>query len=188
MLKKIKKFKISLRTSHLSKSLKKKINFQETNDSFDKILEQEIAQALPLILPSAIYNTFSKKDTPETLKQLWNQASNKAVSLSMAAVTISSSIEKNINQNSEFKSTVWNAIAWEGVDQSFRFVEKLIQDEAKLEGCECSPYYPIDSKHLADSLSLLESHKAEIQLHPENLLSPYYSRITFCFWTPARKR
>lgn len=190
MLKKIKKYKITLHPAFILRNLKKELNIESIPDSMEKTVTDEINRTQSLIAPSATYNTYSMNETPEPLKPLWQNSPQKALSISLMATTIGPLLEKEMNdcfkKNETTQSAILNSIAREALEQSLHFLVKLLSEEAKLEGCELSPPVPIESALFGNVLSLLEAHKADILLQ-ENKLHPLFSNVSFCFWNPISK-
>lgn len=191
MLKKIKKYKITIRPSFALKHLKRKLELETMPDSLEKSVQEKIVQAQNLIIPSSIYNTYSKSETPDSLKSLWGYSPTGALSLSLILTTVGNLIEKEIekcNGNSEeHQAAILDSIARESLEQSLHFTTKLLNEEAKLEACELTPLIPIEKSILGNALTLLESHKAEISLDANVHLRPIFSSLSFCFWTPTTK-
>ena len=194
MLRKIKKYKITIRPSYASRLAKKKFAEAAPDDeTLERETEQEIRRCEPLIVPTALYDTFSRKETPEPLRKLWEQApSAKTLSLSLIAASLDPRIEQEIDALREkaeaHQSVLAEAVARESLDQSVNFVHRLIGEEAKDDNCELSPLWPVEPALVRDFLGALESHKAGIMLKDDDRFTPLYSRVSFCFWVPLSKR
>ena len=136
MLKKIKKYKITIRPSFVLRNLKRKISLaQEVQEEpLQKRIDEEIARLQGIIVPSAIYETYSKNQTPEPLMPLWENAPKKALSLSLFVNSIGSHLEKDIESQSGekdgLKAPITDSIARESLEQSANFVAKLLTEEA----------------------------------------------------------
>ncbi|MBI3013181.1 MAG: hypothetical protein HYY63_06105 [Elusimicrobia bacterium] len=190
MVRKIKKYKISLRPSFVLRNVKKKSPLQKSEEETEIQIQSEIERTSALLEPVALYETFSCGSVPETLKPLLSQ-SPESVSLSLIATTIGTPLESEIQKlraQDTHQSAVLEAIASEALDQSLNFVLKLIGEESKLENCDCSPPWLLESSQLKHSLELLQSQKAGISVDENSQISPLYSRVSFCFWNPIKKR
>lgn len=192
MIKKIKKYKLSLRPSYAARNLKKKL--PETipwQDTMEEDVKREISRLERLLTPSSIYETFSKADSPETLKALWNGSPKGAVSISLIATTIGTDVEREIasqkEQSADYQAFVIDAVAQEALEQSAHFVNKLLNEESKEEHCECTPSLPLEPVLFKDSLEILQSHKADIVLNDAGGIAPLYSSVSYCFWNPSKK-
>lgn len=191
MLKKIKKYKISIRPSFVLRNLKRKLNLDSMPDSLEKNMQETISRVSPLIVPSSIYNTYSKSETPEPVKGLWEYAPGQALSLSLILTTIGPLLEQEIEKSSNEpecqKATILDSTAREALEQSLHFISKLISEEAKLDGCTLTLFAPVQTALFKDALTHLESQKAEISLDADGRLIPTFSSFSFCFWVPVSK-
>lgn len=191
MLKKIKKYKIAVRPFFALRNLKRKVKLEIDEKEAEERIEKEIARLQPLLSPSSLYETYSRNETPEPLKALWDQAHAKALSLSVVLSTVGSSVESAVETAGQspdpLAGPIADAVARESLEQSLGFVFKLLGEEAKLEACELTPLTPVPSACYAGLLPLLESHKADVTLSGEGKITPLYSSAGFCFWSPASK-
>ncbi len=192
MVKRIKKYKISLRPSAVLRNLKKRTSLEGTEEEIEKNINLEIGRVQKSFYTFSSYETFSQNELPESLKDLWSKGPESAVSLSLIASTIGNSLENESkifqNSNNLAQRALIESIGVEACDQSFLFGAKLLQDESKLEGCECSSPLPVESLYLKECLTCLQVQETEISLNSEGILTPLYSRLGFCFWTPLKKR
>ncbi len=191
MIKKIKKYKLSLRPSYIARNLKKKLPHDSWQDSMEEDIKKEIGRIEPTLSPSSIYESFSQVDSPELLRELWSKSPKGAISISLIATTIGLNLEKEIealrNQNDEFRAALVGSIAQDALEQSTHFVCKLLAEESKEEHCECTPSLPLEPNLLKDSLNILQSEKADIRLSDGGQIAPLYSSVSYCFWNPSKK-
>ncbi len=193
MIKKIKKYKLSLRPSYVARNLKKKLpEGTAWQDSMEQDIQREIKNAEPYLDLSSIYESFSQVGSPVALKELWDKSPKGAISISLIATTIGPKLEEKItslqNGSDAFKAAVIGSIAQEALEQSTHFVSKLLAEESKLEHCECTPSLPLEPSLLKDSLDILQSQKADIRAAEGGGLVPLYSSVSYCFWNPSKKR
>ncbi len=190
VIRKIKKYKISVRPFGVLRHLKKQVPIEPGKEPQDSELESEISKVHPHVVPCAVFRTFSKAETPETLKSLWQTAPEKSLSLSVVAATIGKPIEGELErvskENNPYQSALWNSIARESLEQSFHFVERLIGGEAEDESCELSSFLPAGAEHLEPVLASLEAHKAEIAMNDSGQISPFFTGVRYSFWTPLK--
>lgn len=192
MIKKIKKYKLSLRPSYIARNLKKKLP-QDTpwQDAMEADIQKVIRGAEPFLDLSSIYETFSQVDCPAPLKELWGRSPKGAISISLIATTIGPKLEERIaslqNENDAFNAALMGSIAQEALEQSTHFVSKLLAEESKLEHCDCTPSLPLEPAFIKDSLDILQSHKADIHAAEGGGIVPLYSTVSFCFWNPRKK-
>lgn len=191
MIKKIKKYKIAIRPSFVQRAAKKKLDTGLDPESLERAVQTEIEKISTMIVPSAIYNTFSRTGTPEPLTPLWQNVPNHSLSISLIIATIGMEIEKEIAnvraQNKHQRSVILDSIAHEALEQSLNFVLKLLLEESKEEDCELSPYLPVESSHLKSTLEILESQKADVSLSDQGIITPAFSTISYCFWNSTSK-
>ena len=191
MVKKIKKYKIAVRPHAVIRLAKKKLNLRDVTEEFEKKVGEEIARIQPFIVPQARYGSFSRSETPETLKPLWENAPENTFCLSLVAVTIGPAVERKIEESAQtnggLRPAILDSAAVEALEQSLSFVTRLLLEESKAEGCELSPLLPCEKSCLKDVLAFLDSPKSEIQSGPEGDMDPLYSSVCYCFWNPAAK-
>ena len=191
MIRKIKKYKIPVRPFGVLRHLKKKINLEPGREPEDKALESEISKAKKSLVPCALYGTFSRAETPESLAALWKQAPDKSLSLSFILSTIGKSIEGEIESAAKgqdpLPGAVLDSIARESLEQSFHFVSRILNEEAQEESCELSPFLPVSGEPLKDVFQVLEAPKADILLGDSGQISPFFTGARFSFWTPKGK-
>ena len=190
VIRKIKKYKISVRPFGVLRHLKKKHAVDPGKEPEDKVLESEISKVQTHLQPCALYATFSQKETPEPLKVLWRSASENSFSMSVILATIGKNIEGEMDKISKagnpFQSALLDAITKESFEQSFQFVARLINEEALDESCELTPLLPVEEGNFRDALGVLEAHKAEISVNDSGIVSPIFTGIRYCFWTPVK--
>ena len=190
MIRKIKKYKISVRPFGVLRHLKKKIRFESGKEPEDAVLESRISQVQPSLLPCALYGTFSRNETPEPLKTLWKETAENSLSLSVIVATIGKGIEGELDKASKsgdaFEGALLDAIARESFEQSFQFVARLLNEEAAVESCELSPLLSVGEGSFKEALFALEAHKADITVNDSGLVSPFFTGARFCFWTPLK--
>ncbi|OGR92958.1 MAG: hypothetical protein A3I11_04530 [Elusimicrobia bacterium RIFCSPLOWO2_02_FULL_39_32] len=187
MIKKIKKYKITLRPSFVLKNLKRKTAADLKEEEIQQKIKLEIEHLKPFIVPSAVYDTVPPTAIPEPLKMILNSCPKNTVSVSLSAATIGKELEikiKNLRENNDLeKCALVESIAEEALEQSLNFISKLLTDESKLEGCESSALFTLNRDLAFETLHFLESEKVEILLE-NNQMSPLYSSIAYAFWTP----
>ena len=191
MIRKIKKYKISVRPFGVLRHLKKKITIEPGKEPEDSSLESEISKVHPALAPCALYATFSRTETPEAVKTLWSSSPEKSLSISMILATIGKPIEGEIEKASQgadaYKSALIESIARESLDQSFHFVSRILNEEAEQERCELTPFLPAPPEALKEAFQILEAHKADILFNDSGQISPFFTGLRYSFWTPKGK-
>lgn len=191
MIRKIKRYKISVRPFGVLRQLKKQVTLESGREPQDSDLEALISKIQPHVSPCALYASFSKSETPQALEALWKSSPEKSLSLSVIAATLGRPIEQEIErasrENESLQGALWNSVARESLEQSFNFVEKLIGEEAQEESCVLSPLLPAAKEEMNPILHALESHKAEIMLNDSGQIVPLFTGLRYCFWTPVKR-
>lgn len=191
VIRKIKKYKISVRPFGVLRHLKRKASIAEGQEPGDEILESEISKVQPHVVPCALYATFSRAETPEPLRGLWQSSPEKSLSMSMVLATIGKAIEGEIEKAPQSgdagRNALLDSIARESLDQSFHFVARLLNDEAQEESCELTPFLPVAGEAIKDVFHILEADKAGIHLNDSGQISPFFTGARFSFWTPKGK-
>ncbi len=192
VIRKIKKYKLSVRPFGVLRHLKKKIPIESGQEPEDRVLESEISKVQSHLLPCALYATYSRSDTPEPLKVLWQSAPENSFSLSVIAATIGKPIEAEMEKISKtgdsYESALLESIARESFEQSFHFVARLLGEEAVEESCELSPLVTVGEGNLKEALEALEAHKADILINDSGSISPFFTGVRFCFWNPLKNK
>lgn len=190
MIRKIKKYKITVRPFGVLRHLKKQIKIESAQEPQDSDLESMICKVQPHITPCALYTSFSKTEIPPALETLWKSSPPKSLSLSVIAATLGKPIEQEIErvsrENDSFQGALWNSVARESLEQSFNFIEKLIEEEAREDSCVLSPLLPASSQEINPIFKSLESHKAEMMLNDSGQVVPLFTGVRYCFWIPAK--
>ena len=188
-MKKIKKFKINLRSREITRLLKKTTKISEINSDIEEKVEAESRRLQRFIAPAAVYETIPKDKFPWELRlsepQNW-------VAATAYVVTVGDAIEKELKENrakdSGESEAIAHTIALEGVEQSVNFIERLIREEAFKENCEISKEHPLDSKeNLTKLFGIIPAEKIGASLLENGNLSPQYSSGGIIYWTPIAK-
>lgn len=181
MIRKIKKYKISVRPFGVLRQFKKQLPPGAAQEPPEAEVEAIIARVQPHVTPCALYASYSKSETPAALQELWKSSPEKSLTLSVIAATIGSAVESVIERDA-----LWNSVARESLEQSFNFVEKLISEEAVDESCELTSLLPASAEQAGPLLQALESHKADIIVNDSGQVIPLFTGLRYCFWTPLR--
>ncbi len=188
-MKKIKKFKINLRSREIIRLLKKTTKIQEINSDIEEKVETESKRYQNFITPAAIYDTIQKDKFPKEV--LVSQPEN-WVAATAYFVTVGEKIEnelKNIRDRKDMAGeSIAHSIALEGVEQSLNFIGRLIKEEALNEDCETSKSNSIDSNKLFPKMfEIVSGEKIGINLSDKDVLNPIYSSCGIIYWIPIKK-
>lgn len=180
-----------MRPASILKNLKNGLDPASVAEIQSRDIESEMVQCHPLLTPSAVYDTWSRNETPEPLKPVWTPELQSAISISLIAATVGNEIQRQIRwckEHSETTRAVFlTAVAQEALEQSFHFVHRLISEEAKQDGCELSPFLPVTQELTGSALTVLDSQKADI-VFEEGQIRPLYSAVRYCLWNPMNKK
>jgi hypothetical protein len=198
-MKKIKKFKVTIRERQVLSNLKCNESINSSDPEFKILLNKEIQEVYGYLYPAAIYDTFSLKDI-ETItddSQDIKKLIENSICVSLIAVTIGEELDKKIAefmQNNEIaKSAIWDSIGSEAVEQSANFINRLLNEEAGLEGCTLTPrfspgYGDLNILKNNNVLDILEASKINISVNEYGLLTPNKSITALIGWEKSKKR
>ncbi len=194
MIKKIKKYRINIRPSYAFREAKKRVPAEAhlSEEELEKKVDEAINKSLDKIVPSSLYVSYSKPETPEPLEPLWQGASKQAITLSVIISTIGIGIEQNLEQARLNNDLVWEsllqAVARESLEQCNNFVLRLIEEECKEDNCELSASAPISQELLKLTLAQLDSGKADIIMNEDGVIFPQFTSAFCCFWMSHAKK
>jgi hypothetical protein len=184
-MRKIKNFKINLRTRDIVRSVKRLAPGTEFSQELDIEVQKACRHYYKFIRPCLIYDTFSK-GTLEFLPE--KDAPAQYIARSVFFVSIGAAIEdvkKDLDApNGE---NIVNCIAVDALDQSKNFVCRLISDEAEEEECDISRAQEIHGEFYERLSSIIPIDKIDISLC-ENTLIPKYCLCAEVYWTPSKKK
>lgn len=185
-MKKIKRFKINIRTREVLRLLKNTTKIVP-DARIEDLVRQESVRVQKCISPAALYETHPADKIPQEL--IINPPSN-WVAASLFIITIGAAMETEIAEApDEEKGAVLHAIALEGLEQSCNFVHRLIIEEGKDESCEVTRDMPLTALAAEEKVfSLMPPDKIGVRLTGENMFEPRYSLCALSYWSPVKKR
>lgn len=190
MLKKIKKFKITLRNREVTRLLKATTEVTEVTPQLEEAIQAETLNVVKNASCAAVYDTFFKENFPAELvispPENW-------VAVSVYLVTVGDNIEAFKNEahsrGENILSQIIHSSGLEALEQSAGFIQKLIADEAKEENCELSDRKRVNTPEFYNSLfKILPGDKIGVQLLEAGTLKPLYSSGGVIYWIPLKKR
>ncbi|MDR2860559.1 MAG: hypothetical protein LBV66_01850 [Elusimicrobiota bacterium] len=188
-MRKVKNFKINLRTKDIIRSIKR-LSVNETGfpEDFDITVQKACRYYSNFIHPSVIYDAFNK-DSIVSISE--KDAPQKWIARSILFVTIGSLLEqeckKNMTQFGEYTETIVSSIAVDALDQSKNFVCRIISSEADNENCDISRAVEVPNEFYAGLSKVIPIDKIDISLEDDKL-SPKYSLCSMVYWTPSKKK
>jgi len=188
-MKKIKKFKIHLRQREIARLLKTTTK-TEVTPQLEEAIQRECLRLQPLISPAAVYETQPKEKTPAELSA---GAPDKWVAASSYIVTIGGEVEGEIREaqvrGEDILSQLLHAVTMEALEQTDNFVQRLIADEAKEDGCDLAGSRGIEGNDAWAAFSqILPGDKIGVQHIEENQFQPMYSAAGIVYWIPVKKK
>jgi hypothetical protein len=189
-MKKIKKFKINLRVREVTRLFKATAENPEITPQLEEAIQRETQNIQKAISPAAIYETYFKEKFPAEVNIA--QPDN-WVAASLYLVTLGGGIEEIRNsaagRGENLLGQIMHAIGLEALEQSANFIQKLIEDEAKEEGCELSDRKRVNTPEFYKSLfKSLPGDKIEVTIQENNTLRPLYSSGGVIYWLPLKKK
>ena len=193
---KIKKFRLSPRPSSVLKNLKALTGDAQSTPELESAMETEMRRAVDLFATAALYDTFDRGRTPESLAGFWEapaDAPAEPVALTLYAATIGTPLEEALggalSRGEALLSRVLTAVGEESAEQAAAFVTRLAAEQAAQEGCEVSPRREAPTPDVRrDVLSFLNSEKVGIVVDGAGHLSPRFTRVGGLLWYPPKKR
>ncbi|GHT51965.1 hypothetical protein AGMMS49990_07440 [Endomicrobiia bacterium] len=187
-MRKIKNFKVNLRVKEISRVIKKLIGAVEPSVELEKTIRQCCRFYVKFLVPSAIYETFSKETLPFAYEK---GAPPKWVAKSVFFVTICDNLydeyKKNKSVFGEHTCKIVSEIAIDALDQSKNFAQRLISNEASEENCEISRVVDIPSNLYSEFSKVVPIDKIGISIESEDII-PKYSTCGLFYWIPSNKK
>ncbi|MBN1621183.1 MAG: hypothetical protein JW871_01165 [Endomicrobiales bacterium] len=188
-MRKIKKYKINLRTRNIQQLLKTISKVSEITPQIEEAVKREKDHADRIISSAAIYDTVDREkvnfDLGIEMPENW-------VAATFYLVTIGSEIEREIRdvQSTEenILAKILHSIGLDALDQSANFITKLINEEAKQEDCTLTNQYKLTSFAVLDNVfKIIDSEKIGVKLKNNKTFEPQYSSCGVIFWVPIKK-
>ena len=188
-MRKIKNFKINIRTREISRIIRKLLNVEELPIEVEEAVQKSCFVCEKVIKPAVVYDTFSKEamvfpieiDSPE-----------KWIAVSPYILTIGNVLQEQYNKNKElfgeYGVQIISAISADALDQSRNFVQKLLASEATDENCELSRSIELPKQYNSEIIKFLPADKINLSLSDDGSLVPTNSMAGLYYWIPLKKR
>ncbi|MDR1196254.1 MAG: hypothetical protein LBL00_07255 [Endomicrobium sp.] len=187
-MKKIRNFKVNLRTREIIRVIKKLTNAAEMDVETEEFVQRACHFYSGFVAPSVVYDTFSK-DTVSFVYE--KDAPSKWIARSVFFITIGTKLEEEFKKNEsafgEHSKTIVSAIAVDALEQAKNFTQRLIAAEAADENCDISRSAEIPADLYEEAAKVVPADKIDISVI-EGKLSPQYSTCGLFYWTPSGKR
>lgn len=188
-MRKIKNFKINIRTREISRIIRKLLNVEDLPIEVEEAVQKSCFVCEKIIKPAVVYDTFSKEAMVFPLEI---QAPEKWIAVSSYILTIGTVLEEEYNKNKslfgEYGVQIISAISADALDQSRNFVQKLLASEASDENCELSRSIEIPKQYNQEIIKYLPVDKINLTLSDSGDFIPVNSTAGLYYWIPLKKR
>ena len=191
-MRKIKNFKISIRTREVSRIVKRLLNVEDLDIEVEEAVQKSCFVCEKIIKPAVVYDTFSK----ESMSFNFNiniEIPEKWIAVSPYVLTIGSVLqeqyEKNKNLFGNCAVQIISAISADALEQSKNFIQKIINSEmTKEDNCELSKSIEIPQQYNQEIIKYLPIEKINISLSEEKKFIPINTSAGLYYWIPLKKR
>ena len=188
-MRKIKNFKINIRTREISRIIRKLLDVEDLPIEVEESVQKACFVCEKIIKPAVVYDTFSKESM---IFPIEIEAPEKWVAISPYILTIGNVIEEEYNKNKElfgeYAVQIISAISADALDQSRNFVQKLLASEASDENCELSRSIELPKQYNSDIIKFLPMGKINLILSEDGDFIPKNSMAGIYYWIPLKKR
>jgi hypothetical protein len=193
-VKKIKKFRIVLRPSYALRHLRGLMGGAPVTPELERELVAEADRAKGLLSTAAVYATVKMAEAPDWAREMGREDPGPAepVAVTFLVATAGPALEEEVGavlgRGEALLGRLWTAVGEEAADQSAHFVNRLLQEEAKLESCELSPWRDVPGNSRGALLDFLDAGRVAVCVDAEGRLSPRFSRVAAVLWRPTKKK
>ena len=188
-MRKIKNFKISIRTREISRIIRKLLNMEELTIEIEEAIQKSCFVCEKIIKPAVVYDTFSKEAMTFSLEI---EPPEKWIAVSPYILTIGNVLQEEYNKNKnlfgEYGVQIVSAISADALEQSRNFVQKLLASEASDENCELSRNIDLPKQYNSEIIEYLPVDKINLSLSDDGNFIPESSMAGLYYWIPLKKR
>ena len=188
-MRKIKNFKISIRTREISRIIRKLLNMEELTIEIEEAVQKSCFVCEKIIKPAVVYDTFSKEAMTFSLEI---EPPEKWIAVSPYILTIGNVLQEEYNKNKslfgEYGVQIVSAISADALEQSRNFVQKLLASEASDENCELSRNIDLPKQYNSEIIEYLPVDKINLSLTDDGNFIPESSMAGLYYWIPLKKR
>ena len=189
-MRKIKNFKISIKTREVSRIVKKFLNVEDLDIEVEEAIQKSCFICEKIIKPAVVYDTFSKES------MFFNvdiEKPEKWIAVSLYVLTIGNVLQEQYEKNKSlfgnYAVQIISAISADALEQSKSFVQKIINSEiTKEDNCELSRSIEIPQQYNQEIIKYLPIEKINISLSEENKFIPINTSAGLYYWIPLKKR
>ncbi|MCA6079340.1 MAG: hypothetical protein LE169_00370 [Endomicrobium sp.] len=168
--------------------IKKLMNTAELSLELEKSVQRSCRFYSKFLVPSVVYETFSKETLPFIYEK---DVPPKWIAESVFFVTIGSSLYEEYKRNEEifgeYTGKIVSVISSDALEQSKKFIQRLVLNEAQEENCEISRVVDIPPCLYEAAAKFIPVSKIGINAESGEL-SPLYSTCGLFYWTSSKKR
>lgn len=188
-MRKIKNFKISIRTREISRIIRKLLNMEELTIEIEEAIQKSCFVCEKIIKPAVVYDTFSKEAMTFSLEI---EPPEKWIAVSPYILTIGNVLQEEYNKNKslfgEYGVQIVSAISADALEQSRNFVQKLLASEASDENCELSRNIDLPKQYNSEIIEYLPVDRINLSLSDDGNFIPESSMAGLYYWIPLKKR
>jgi len=188
-MRKIKNFKISIRTREISRIIRKLLNVEELPIEIEESVQKSCFVCEKVIKPAVVYDTFSRESMVFPLEI---DSPEKWIAVSPFILTIGNVLQEQYNKNKElfgeYGVQIMSAISADALDQARFFVQKLLASEASDENCELSRSIELPKQYNQEIIKFLPVEKINLSLSDDGDFIPTNSMAGLYYWIPLKKR
>lgn len=189
-MRKIKNFKISIRTREVSRIVKKLLNVEELDIEVEEAVQKSCFICEKIIRPAVVYDTFSKESM---IFPIEIEAPEKWIAVSPYILTIGNVLQEEYEKNKDifgkYAVQIISAISADALDQSKSFIQKIIVSEmSKDDYCELSRNIEIPQDYNQEIIKYLPIEKINLSLSEDNKFIPINTSAGLFYWIPLKKR
>ncbi len=188
-MRKIKNFRINIRTREISRIVRKLLNMEELPIEVEETLRKACFVCEKIIRPAVVYETFSKENLIFSFE---TDAPEKWVAVSPYILTIGNVLQEEYEKNKslfgDYAVQIISAIAADSLDQAKNFVQKLLKEEAVKENCELSRNIELPEQYNGEVIKYLPIEKINLSLSEDGRFIPANSAAGVYYWIPVKRR
>ena len=188
-MRKIKNFKINIRTREISRIIRKLLNMEELTIEIEEAVQKSCFVCEKIIKPAVVYDTFSKEAMTFTLEI---DPPEKWIAVSPYILTIGDVLQQEYEKNKsvfgEYGVQIVSAISADALEQSRNFVQKLLASEASEENCELSRNVDLPKHYNNEIVNFLPVDKINLSLADDGSFIPTNTISGIYYWIPLKKR
>ncbi len=189
-MRKIKNFKITIRTREVSRIVKKLLNVEDLDIEIEEAIQKSCFICEKIIRPAVVYDTFSKESMTFDIDI---EAPEKWIAVSPYILTIGNVLQEQYEKNKsifgDYAVQIISAISADALEQSKNFVQKIINSEiTKEDNCDLSRSIEIPQQYNQRIVEYLPIEKINLSLSEENKFVPVNTSAGLYYWIPLKKR